>query len=261
MFIRPIFLSFALLASLSAEVIEINDNGRFEKEVLNSDVPVVVDFYATWCGPCKATHPTVEKVAAKRKDVKLVKVDVDKGKDVSNNHKVRSMPTFVVFHKGKEIGRFTGAQTSEDALHKKIDEIVKAKASAKKPEAPVKPAEKPKADKVEMPAPSKEETLIQQYMTSLMTGDVEGAKKLLDKETVNYMIETPEIDFTPLSLAILMGSDDALIDHILGLKPNLTKEIKMNNKKQTISKHLDDMAKEARKNADKHEKLAKKLAK
>jgi len=265
MIMRSLCLSLVMLSSMYANVVHVNTLPEFEKEVLNSELPVYVDFFATWCGPCKSISKHVESIGKERKDIKVVKVDVDKVKEVAEKHKVRSMPTHVIFHKGKEKGRFVGAH-SKEGLNSKIDEIIKdskapakpAKKEAAKAEVP-KPAPVKEAENIEMPEPSKEEALVQELMSALMMGDVESAKKTLNKDNINFMIETPQMDLTPLSLIILSDNEE-MLNHALTLKPDLSKEINMNGKKQSMPKHLKDMAEEARKQADKFEKLAKKLS-
>lgn len=81
---------------------------NFEDEVLKSDKPVVVDFWASWCGPCKMLSPVVDQVADEVPDVKVVKVNVDESEPVAIKYNVASIPCLVRFVDGQETGRSVG---------------------------------------------------------------------------------------------------------------------------------------------------------
>lgn len=82
---------------------------NFEAEVLNSDVPVLVDFWATWCGPCLAMAPVVDAVAEKFEGkAKVVKIDVDANRTIAGKYGVRSIPTFAVFKGGEVVEKAIG---------------------------------------------------------------------------------------------------------------------------------------------------------
>lgn len=81
---------------------------NFEEEVLKSDKPVLVDFYADWCGPCKMLSPIVDEVAKEISEVKVVKVNVDEAQNIAMQYQVMSIPTLVVIKEGKEIKRSVG---------------------------------------------------------------------------------------------------------------------------------------------------------
>ncbi len=88
---------------------EVTD-GTFDKEVLQSTQPVIVDFWAPWCGPCKALAPTFEAVAEELQgQVKFVKVNID-DTDIARQYNVRSIPTLVMFKNGQPVATKTGAQ-------------------------------------------------------------------------------------------------------------------------------------------------------
>lgn len=83
---------------------------EFESEVLQSDVPVLVDFWAEWCGPCKAIGPSVEQLATEYAGkAKVYKVDVDREGDLAQRFGIMSIPALIVFKGGKEVDRMVGA--------------------------------------------------------------------------------------------------------------------------------------------------------
>src|SRR5260370_13159738 len=78
-------------------------NGEFETEVLKSNVPVLVDFYADWCGPCHAIAPTIEALSNEFEGkVKFVKVDVDSNQDLASSYEIISIPTIIIVENGKD---------------------------------------------------------------------------------------------------------------------------------------------------------------
>ena len=88
--------------------IEVNDT-NFEIEVLKSNIPVVVDFWATWCGPCMAIAPIVHEVANEMEGkAKVVKLNVDEAQDIAIEYGVRSIPTLIFFKEGNETDRIIG---------------------------------------------------------------------------------------------------------------------------------------------------------
>jgi thioredoxin 1 len=93
----------------SNDVVTLED-GTFDNEVLKSDIPVLVDFWATWCGPCKAIAPVVEQIAVDFKGkVKVGKMDIDKHQGVAQKYNIRSIPTLLVFKGGKVVDTVIGA--------------------------------------------------------------------------------------------------------------------------------------------------------
>ena len=96
---------------------------NFEEEVLKSDQPVLVDFWAEWCGPCKIMIPIMEELAKDNegKPVKIAKLNVDENQTISQQFGVMSIPTFILFKGGKVVNQSMGAQAKED-LQKVIDE-------------------------------------------------------------------------------------------------------------------------------------------
>ena len=89
------------------EVLKVTSS-NFEAEVLKSEKPVLIDFYADWCGPCKMISPIVEAVAKENEDIKVVKVNVDDAQDLAIKYEVMSIPTLVVIKNGEESNRTIG---------------------------------------------------------------------------------------------------------------------------------------------------------
>jgi len=106
-----------------ADVINVNDN-NFEKVVVQSELPVLVDFWAPWCGPCRMVGPIVEELAQDNQGrLQVAKLNVDENRMLSERFNVRSIPTLVFFKNGQEIKRIVGAQ-GKAQLQKIINEIL-----------------------------------------------------------------------------------------------------------------------------------------
>ena len=88
----------------------------FKREVLESDVPVLVDFWAEWCGPCQMVLPIVEKLGEKLTNMKICKVNVDEQMDLAREYRVMSIPTFLLFKEGQVVKKELGARTKEELL-------------------------------------------------------------------------------------------------------------------------------------------------
>ena len=114
---------------MSEFVTEVNDT-NFESEVLKSSQPVLVDFWAAWCAPCRMLAPTVEAVAEKyAESASVVKLNVDDNPAISQRYGIKGIPTLILFKGGKEEERIVGA-TSKDAIARMIDKHVGTAASA-----------------------------------------------------------------------------------------------------------------------------------
>ncbi len=107
-----------------ANILELTD-ASFKKEVLESDVPVLVDFLASWCGPCRMVAPILERIAEDYKNrFKIAKLNVDENQNTTIQFGIMNIPTLIFFKDGKETSRVVGV-TTKNELSKKMDEILK----------------------------------------------------------------------------------------------------------------------------------------
>ncbi len=91
-----------------------SSEATFEKDVLESKVPVLVDFYAKWCGPCKQMSPVISKLAREYKGkVKVVKIDTDENQALCQKYDITALPSFVMFRSGRNVAKYTGAMPRE----------------------------------------------------------------------------------------------------------------------------------------------------
>lgn len=116
------------IVRLASNAVHVKDDADFQKQVLDSKKPTVVDFHATWCGPCKVLEPRLEKVLnnfnknANNNQIQLVKVDIDQLSELSGKYDVQAVPTVVAIKNGKEVSRFTGA-ADESRIQKMIEQL------------------------------------------------------------------------------------------------------------------------------------------
>ena len=88
----------------------------FQKVVLESETPVLVDFFAQWCGPCKEMAPLIDELSDELSGVKVCKLDIDSAMEIARQYRVMSIPTFIKFENGEAVKRTVGGQSKEDIL-------------------------------------------------------------------------------------------------------------------------------------------------
>ncbi len=98
-------------------IIQIKSSAEFEQEVLKSDKPVIVDFYADWCGPCKMLSPIIDEIADEKNDqIKVCKVNVDENSELAQKYSVQSIPTLICFKNGDVHKKSLGLIPKEEVL-------------------------------------------------------------------------------------------------------------------------------------------------
>ncbi|MGB8452494.1 MAG: thioredoxin [Anaerocolumna sp.] len=89
---------------------------NFDSEVINSDKPVLLDFWASWCGPCKMVSPVVDEIANENETIKVGKINVDEESELAQNYKIMSIPTLLVIKDGKVYNSSIGVQSKKNIL-------------------------------------------------------------------------------------------------------------------------------------------------
>lgn len=108
---------------MGENTVKVTDSS-FSDDVINSEVPVLVDFWAPWCGPCRMVGPILEELAADYEGkIKIAKVNVDEETQIAGSMGIRSIPTLVIFKEGKAVSTVIGAQP-KDKLKKMIDDLM-----------------------------------------------------------------------------------------------------------------------------------------
>jgi thioredoxin 1 len=93
---------------MAGSIIDVSDNS-FQAEVLESDTPVLVDFWAPWCGPCRVVAPALEEINDERQDLRVVKLNIDDNMQTAAQYQVLAIPTMILFRNGQEAARVQGA--------------------------------------------------------------------------------------------------------------------------------------------------------
>ena len=97
------------------KVLHINKD-NFHKEVLNSDKPVLLDFFASWCGPCRMVGPILDEIAEEREDIKVCKVNIDEQPELASRYRIMTIPTLMVLKNGQIVEQSVGAKPKHQIL-------------------------------------------------------------------------------------------------------------------------------------------------
>lgn len=97
-------------------LIEIENKTEFEEKVLNAEGRILVDFFATWCGPCKMQLPIIDALVEENKNINVAKVDIDKNRDIAMEYNIMSVPTLALFENSKIVKEVLGLHSKDDLL-------------------------------------------------------------------------------------------------------------------------------------------------
>ena len=107
---------------MAGTITEVSDD-NFQAEVLENDLPVLVDFWAPWCGPCRMVAPVLEEIAGERDDLRIVKLNIDENQKTASDFKVMSIPTMILFHHGQPAKTVVGAAPKRQ-IEAEIDSVL-----------------------------------------------------------------------------------------------------------------------------------------
>src|SRR3954453_5010850 len=119
---------------MAGNLTDVTDN-NFQAEVLESDKPVLVDFWAPWCGPCRVVAPVLEEIASERDDLRIVKLNVDENQQTAANFEVLSIPTMILFKNGQVAKKVIGAYPKK-RLESELDSELSAPPPSRSPRPP-----------------------------------------------------------------------------------------------------------------------------
>jgi len=119
-----LYLAWVVVVIMVVQFLEKNKKMSNFNDIINSEKPVLVDFFATWCGPCQMLLPVLNQVKDSLQDrITIIKIDVDKNQELAQKHQVRGVPTMMLFQNGKQLWRQSGVLTKEEIINVILDKI------------------------------------------------------------------------------------------------------------------------------------------
>lgn len=106
---------------MASDAVKEFTDDNFESDVLKADVPVLVDFWAPWCGPCRAIAPMIDELASENPSAKIGKINIDDNPDVANRYGITSIPTLLIFKNGEITQQFLGGSSPKSAIQQALD--------------------------------------------------------------------------------------------------------------------------------------------
>jgi thioredoxin 1 len=119
-----LYLAWVVVVIMVVKFLEKNKKMSNFNDIINSEKPVLVDFFATWCGPCQMLLPVLNQVKDNLQDrITIIKIDVDKNQELAQKQQVRGVPTMMLFQNGKQLWRQSGVLTKEEIINIILDKI------------------------------------------------------------------------------------------------------------------------------------------